>query len=239
MREWLEHYIFHGVEHFYLIDDGSTDNFMDVLEPYIEQGIVEVFHADFKYYLGRQKDMYNAYIFPRLGETQWLIMCDLDEFIWSPRGVDLKVVLRQCEHLGQIQFEHTLFGSSGHIDTPRFAVESYICRSAEVCTQQPGLRKYAINTKWKFRGLAIHHAEFADKADEKRGFILIGPDWIRLNHYNCQSLRFWNEIKCRRGDSDNYKNRTPADFAALDLNEVEDLGLLEQNRELLNKLRCC
>ena len=32
MKEWLEHYINEGVEHFYLIDNGSDDEYMKILE---------------------------------------------------------------------------------------------------------------------------------------------------------------------------------------------------------------
>lgn len=33
----------HGVQHFYLIDDMSTDNVKEVLDPYIEKEIVTMF----------------------------------------------------------------------------------------------------------------------------------------------------------------------------------------------------
>jgi hypothetical protein len=44
MKEWLDHHLAHGVEHFYLIDDFSTDNVLNILLPYIEKGVVSV-HA--------------------------------------------------------------------------------------------------------------------------------------------------------------------------------------------------
>ena len=40
MKEWLDHHIGHGVEHFYLVDDFSTDSCMSVLSPYIASGLV-------------------------------------------------------------------------------------------------------------------------------------------------------------------------------------------------------
>jgi hypothetical protein len=236
LKEWIEHYIYHGVEHFYLIDDASTDDSLQVLEPYIASGLVEVFTVHFPYYLGRQKDLYNKYIFPRIKETQWLLMCDLDEFLWSPQSIDLKWVLRGCEHIGEIQVEHTMFGSSGLIEIPPSAVAAYTMRSEELCTQRPGLRKYLINTRFEFKRLCVHSAEFERPEDEKNAFLLLGPEWFRLNHYNCQAKKFWDTVKCTRGDSDNYKTRIPADFEALDRNEVEDRGLLEQNLSLLERL---
>lgn len=37
LKEWIEHYFYHGVEHIYLINDNSTDNFLNILEPYIKK----------------------------------------------------------------------------------------------------------------------------------------------------------------------------------------------------------
>ena len=42
LKEWIEFHLMVGVEHFYLYDRMSTDNSMAVLQPYIEQGIVDV-----------------------------------------------------------------------------------------------------------------------------------------------------------------------------------------------------
>ena len=43
IKEWLEHYLYQGVEHFYLVDDDSTDNTREILKPYVEKGIVSLF----------------------------------------------------------------------------------------------------------------------------------------------------------------------------------------------------
>lgn len=40
MVEWIEHYLRRGAEHFYLIDDGSTDRSVEFLKPYIDAGQV-------------------------------------------------------------------------------------------------------------------------------------------------------------------------------------------------------
>ena len=34
LNEWLDHYISEGVEHFYLIDNGSTDNTPEIVKQY-------------------------------------------------------------------------------------------------------------------------------------------------------------------------------------------------------------
>ena len=32
MKEWIDHYLFHGVDHIYLINDNSNDKFLDILQ---------------------------------------------------------------------------------------------------------------------------------------------------------------------------------------------------------------
>ena len=34
IQEWINHYIEEGVEHFYLIDNGSTDNYYEKIKMY-------------------------------------------------------------------------------------------------------------------------------------------------------------------------------------------------------------
>ena len=36
LKEWIEHYLNQGVDHFFLIDNGSTDNYHTILQPYID-----------------------------------------------------------------------------------------------------------------------------------------------------------------------------------------------------------
>jgi len=231
MKEWIMHYLHHGVEHFYLINDNSTEPFMDILQEYIDQGIVTLFNVDEPYYLGRQRNLYNRHILPLLHETQWLLMIDFDEFIWSPIDIDLRNVLKNLENHGQIQFHESIFGSNGHIRQPKSLVSGFTKRMEHL----GGKMKYFVNSNYEFSSLNVHHADFVDKAfmNDISKFIKFGRDCFVMNHYNCQSREFWDQVKCTRGDIDNFLTRTPDDFFALDLNEVEDLELLEQNRSIL------
>uniref|UniRef100_A0A6C0L6Q6 Glycosyltransferase family 92 protein n=1 Tax=viral metagenome TaxID=1070528 RepID=A0A6C0L6Q6_9ZZZZ len=229
--EWLEHYIYHGVTHFYLINDKSDDDSCSKLTPYVEKGIVTLFHANWGTYLGRQRDMYNHFILPILRESKWLMMLDMDEYAWSPHSIDLKAQFDQMSHIGQVQVEHTLFGSSGHISQPTSIVKSFIKRSSQLPTKNPGNLKYFVNCSFTFTSLNVHHATFADKEDELHKFLILNHIF-RINHYSCQSREFWEKVKCTRGDSDNYRTRTARDFSETDLNDVEDTTLLDQNSKM-------
>ena len=64
-------------------------------------------------------------------------------------------------------------------------------------------------------------------------FIMIPAEWFVYNHYNCQSVEFWRDVKCIRGDSNAYRQRTMKDFDELDCNEIEDLRLWDQNKDIV------
>jgi hypothetical protein len=92
-KEWIDHYTHHGVEHFYLINDNSSDNFLEVLSPYINSGIVTIYNSDVAKFGNRQQVMYDKYILPNLKNSQWTIICDLDEFIYSPKEINIANIL--------------------------------------------------------------------------------------------------------------------------------------------------
>jgi hypothetical protein len=232
LKEWLEHYLSRGVEHFYLINDKSTDNFTSILQPYIEKGLVTLFHSNCNNYIGRQRDLYNTFILPRLDEMKWLLMVDLDEFVWSPKGTNfIELLEKYFNHIAQIQINHTYFGSNGHISQPESLVKGFTRRSNQLPSESQGF-KYFINTNYKFSSLNVHHADHVDAQDKEERFKMFSQDWWRLNHYSCQSRDFWNTIKCTRGDADNYRCRTEKNFNDLDQNDIEDFELYNQNNSL-------
>ncbi len=231
MKEWIEHYLHHGVDHFYMINDNSNDDFMPILNPYINNNIVTLFNDNKSYYTGRQRDMYNTFILPKIKETKWLLMIDMDEFVWSPTNINLNDILNTFNHIGQIQIYDVLYGSNGFIEQPSLLVNSFTMRQKEPRRHL----KYFVNTNYEFSSLNVHHATFVNKHDEIHHFKILDHHIFILNHYNCQSLTFWNDVKCTRGDSDNYLVRTPEDFIKLDCNEIEDLRLKEQNKNIIYK----
>jgi len=228
LREWIEHYLLRGVNHFYLINDNSTDEFEPVLEPYINRGLVTLFHADVSYYLGRQRDMYNTFLLPKVKnrEMKWFLIVDIDEYVWSPKTRHLPTVLQEYHHEGQVQVEQTLFGSNGYLTQPASIVSSFTKRSAKLIE---GGYKYFINTSFSFTSLNIHHATFEHKQDEINSFKMSTHDWFRMNHYSCQSKWYWDTIKCTRGDGDHYRVRKPDEFILVDCNDVQDTFLRDQN----------
>jgi len=234
IKEWIQHYLHHGVDHFYLINDNSNDNFMDSIQEYIDGDKITLFNTKEDYYFGRQRNIYNKYILPVLKETKWLLMVDLDEYVWSTMDINLCNILKSCEHLGQIQIRQAIFGSNGLIKQPKYVVESFTKRRLD--NSMDAKYKYFINSDYEFSSLNIHHADFvnAEFVTDVTKFMIINLEYFVCNHYCCQSKEFWNNVKCTRGDSDNYLVRKEDDFNFYDINEVEDFELYNQNRILYN-----
>ena len=65
MKEWIEHYKSEGVEHFYLINNNSSDNYMDIINEY--ENIITLFNFKKK---GQQCAAYNTCFMPHKNETK-------------------------------------------------------------------------------------------------------------------------------------------------------------------------
>ena len=85
LKEWIDHYISEGVEHFYMIDNNSNDDPDTILKPYIDDGMVDLFHERRKQRF-IQLPAYNR-LFPKLKvESEWLLVIDLDEIMYARNG---------------------------------------------------------------------------------------------------------------------------------------------------------
>jgi hypothetical protein len=235
LKEWITHYTARGVDKIFLLNDSSTDDYLTVLAPYLKSGLVHLTDLEWKRYPGRQRDIYTHYLLPRFKEAEWFIICDMDEFIWSPKSTNFVELLNSTfSHIAVIQICHTVFGSNGLIMQPKSIVEGFTKRTKDSPSTCSKNEKCIYNTKYTFTYLNVHYPSFADPEDEAKRFAQF-PDWWRMNHYTCQSKMFWDLVKCTRGDADQFRIRTPdAGFAELDINEVDDLELYTQNKSSKN-----
>jgi len=84
LQEWIEYHRMVGVEHFWLYNDKSADNWKEVLQPYITEKIVEVVDwpsQDFKHFIQNQVNAYKDALKKSMGVTKWLALIDIDEYI--------------------------------------------------------------------------------------------------------------------------------------------------------------
>jgi hypothetical protein len=251
IKEWLEHYLYHGVQHFYLINDYSTDNFIKILKPYIQNGLITLFDNDIEQIRGRQSLSYNKFFKSILQETKWLAILDIDEYLYSPLEIDLKKILINYENYSQIIVNWVWFGSNGLIKQPKSIVESFIKRApinykTVSLTPDNGYQlndtcgnKGILNTDFNILNIGIHgHSSSNDKIINLSWKSSLENPILLNNHYALMSQEYWREIKMKRGDVNCWFKTLDRDmdyFETWDINHVEDKRLYEQNKILFNK----
>jgi hypothetical protein len=192
---WVKHYIDQGVNRILLIDNGSTDNPMEFLQPYIDKGTIiykydETKHSQVKLIqdMLEQADIYNT--------ADWCINCDLDEFFFG-RDEPLSQVLSKIDDsVDCIYSQWYMFGSDGLKTHPTDIRTKITHRTKEIDT----------HTKYIFRpnkiknmsNINVHNLNDINGINVKHE-----NDEIRLYHYPIQSEEYFRKIKMTRGDVSN------------------------------------
>ena len=84
LEEWIEYHRLVGVEHFWLYDDSSRDDWRDVLAPHLDAGLVEVLDwpiPEHRLYPGYQVAAQRDALRRACGRARWLALIDVDEFL--------------------------------------------------------------------------------------------------------------------------------------------------------------
>lgn len=120
LDEWITYHADHGVDHFWLYNNNSTDNYEEVLSKYIESGLVELIDwpsiqeendwMNFTFLV--QVAAYNDCINHAKERTKWLAIIDTDEFILSLEG-PISNMLNKYKNESAIALKWACFGTSG------------------------------------------------------------------------------------------------------------------------------
>ena len=124
LKEWIDYHHVIGVDHFYLYNNESSDNFREVLAPYIDQGLVTLID-----YPGRSvqpsaaKDCWERF----RAETNWIGFLDADEFVCPKYKSDIGEWLKEWDKWPSIMIKWVMFGTSGLLkhDFSRLVIEQY------------------------------------------------------------------------------------------------------------------
>jgi glycosyl transferase family 92 len=129
LREWIEFHRLHGVERFFLYDNGSTDAHLEALAPYLDSEVVVMY--DWPPVPG-QLLAYEHCLHRHGAESRWIAFIDLDEYLFSPTGRPLPEVLGEYERSPGVAVYRATYGTSGHETRPEgLVVESYVMRAAD------------------------------------------------------------------------------------------------------------
>lgn len=122
--EWIEFNRIVGAEHFYLYNNNSEDNYLEVLQPYIDEGLVTLTDCpDKPGQLVAYTHWYNNFRY----ESQWVSFLDADEFFCPKYTMTVTEWLKRYEKYPVVSIYWRFFGTSGLLKhkTDQLVTEQY------------------------------------------------------------------------------------------------------------------
>lgn len=178
LREWIEFHRMIGVQHFYLVNDRSIDDFEAVLAPYREANLVTLIeqpcpdHLVERGWIEYQRMLYQGLCQCLAHKAAWLALIDVDEFLVPERDESVLDVLARHADCGAVHVRWEPFGTS-HL--PRL---------------DPGLPMIAqLRLKWRFRA-----------GHEMLGKSIVRPECVETaNIHHCRLSPGWTTHDCNPG----------------------------------------
>ena len=242
LREFVEYYIAAGVCQIFFYEARSTDNFREVLEPFIKAGLVTL--IDNWPHIPISPAAEHDCILKGIGRYEWVGFIDADEFVVIRDGRSIPEFLAGVPaRYPAVALHWQMFGSNGHIKRPHLPVIlAYVRREPKPNQHvkvfvRPGRVRFQRNShSWYYRGL------FAAAVNENNKKIWGSTDvpptaelaWI--NHYYHKSLEEFQRKANRTSILDRvgmrFNSRTPQRGAEYELkaNETVDLTAVEYHR---------
>jgi hypothetical protein len=213
LKEWIEFHKLVGVQHFYLYNNLSNDNYLKVLKPYIDRKEVDLVDwpyetdSDGKNWGPIQIGAYNDALYWGFGNVKWLAVLDTDEFLFPVEKNNLREFLRDYEGFGGVCVNWQMYGTSNVKKIPKnkLMIESLLLKS-------PPLYPPNRHVKLIVRPESItsfgnpHHANFIEgsyavNSDKNKCLGELSPvviDNIRINHYWSRDEDFFYNEKIPR-----------------------------------------
>lgn len=253
LKEWIEFHKLVGVEHFYLYNNASQDNFSEVLAPYVESGIVElidwneVAESHSHWQLIQRGMMLDATLRAQ-GVSQWVAFIDADEFIFPVKDKTIPNFLKSYENCPAVAISWQTFGTSHikNLRTDKLMIEQLVYRTKRTHPYNFFVKSIVqvdfIDTGAKLEDWNSHMLPLLDGAKTinvnryplRMHFLMdysVPVDRIRINHYTFRDENFFYTTKLARADADREKSLMMRKCAK-EANEVEDRSILVYADEL-------
>ncbi len=166
LREWIEYHKIVGVEHFYLYNNNSEDDYQTVLAPYIADGSVTLTQWSQNQ---AQMQCYHDGIERFKGETEWLTFVDIDEFIVPNTTDNIYDFLKPFQKKRPVVIAYwKMFGTSGMLNRD---TSGLVTKDLTVCwNKYTNIGKVFFNTSFDFdkndkHNGALHHYSWGKKGN--------------------------------------------------------------------------
>lgn len=215
LKEWIEYHRIIGVEHFYLYNNFSQDNYLEIIRPYIKQHIVTL--IDWPVNQGQMR-AYEHFWKNYRKDTQWVTFIDLDEFYCPFIHLTLTDWLKKYEKQPSVVVYWMMFGTSGyHLHNyTQLVTEQYVVSWEKMYS----MGKVFVNTDWEFYKIYPHVIEAKCYLGKLRFRVpsvnefgkylkwdyiprssIRGNFTIQLNHYWTKAFDETINRKFKRGDA--------------------------------------
>lgn len=213
LKEWIAfHHDVLGFDHFYLYNNDSSDNYREVLRPFIEKGVVELIDwssSDPSHRLGNdilwypyQIGAYNDCLKNRArGKAKWVAVIDIDEFIVPTKGAaSFRSYMRGLDkrHKGSVKFSWRIFGTSHVWDLQpgELLAEKMVLRAADDHSWHNWFK--SMHRPEAVFQVAIHDTHPLRSGYRKRH---AKPSEFRLHHYWARTEKFCQEKRKEKEDA--------------------------------------
>jgi hypothetical protein len=221
LEEWLAFHLALGVDHFFLYDNGSTDGSDQLLERYLNHGLVTRIDWPIG---GGQLAAYNHSLRMFGRAAEWLAYFDPDEFLVPLLDDDIPTFLARYPDAADVRVPRVEFGYDGHRRRPEGLTIDNYTQVANVLGLDPTLppRVKSIVRPGAVSAVDIHLAFPADvpaPGQPTRTYEAEVQGVAQLSHYYTRSFEEF-EAKRFRGSATGRIARPGVDF---------DLPTLEVN----------
>jgi hypothetical protein len=207
LAEWISFHLGIGATHFFLYNNNSKDHYQDVLQPFIRAGLITL--ENWPAHPG-QRSAYRDCL-RHHWNVRWIAFIDIDEFLFSPRQVDIRPILATFSDLPAIFVHSITFGASGHQVPPTGSLFEAYVRCEPLAQSRSG--KSIVNPRF-VRNVSQSHVFplwWGEARNTERVAIPtvpIPPDvdmtrafaTLQINHYWSRSIRDLAD-KVARGDA--------------------------------------
>lgn len=210
LKEWIEFYRLIGVEHFYLYNHLSTDEYMEILEPYIKDGIIDLKQVtkipkNLKEWNRIQTEAYTDAVARTKDISEWLIVVDTDEFLFPIKDKNLVELLKNYDDYAALSINWKIFGSG---DVEKIESGKLLIESLTKSTDQEDLRvKTIVKPRYvdkfehpHFPFLLPGYSQITENFEYFRGPFVPkeSRNIVTINHYWARDWEFFKLNKLAR-----------------------------------------
>jgi len=244
LAEWVEFHHLVGVEHFYLYNNNSEDDYQSALAPYIRDGLVTL-HEWPRFPASPGAEEHCVANYGRY--SRWIAFLDDDEFLFPVQGGTLAAALEPYQAYPAVAVHWRMFGSNGHQKRPEGLVISNYTRTQEIPKETI---KSIVNPRRILRAKPSTHYwiyKYGERAVDEQ----FTPVWasrgpgrtanvLRINHYWSKSYED-GLAKFSRGNVDKWGEENPRTMDTWreedrTMNAVEETLILRYEAELKARL---